>query len=185
MVSPTDITFFNLPSKVEGFLASIGRKYYRDVRKERNALNEFMLQRVQPKEVFELVKKLVAVRNHQNNQKDKFWIGATENIYGALAYKNQIETVYDSLFAEEIKKEAEKAAKNWETFLTWAKKSLPPTTANELSSLKIKTLLLHDLDDNNKTIVTNEILVYSCNDTLWRFIEAYFFDSGWKVGRVV
>lgn len=125
----SEVTYINLASKTEAWLKSNHRGYFRDIRKENMAINKFIEMELKPEYVLLLIKKLVAVKSHPDNRKDKFWMGVAENIYCALSYLQQIETVYQGLYQPVmIQPKPEPAAqaehKTWQTFLVWAEKNL-------------------------------------------------------------
>lgn len=141
--------------------------YIRDTKKEIHAINSFMMEGEKPETIMMLVDKLIAIKQNPKYTSDKFWVGCAINIYCLMAYRVQIETVYLSLFPQEIKNEPEQKEvpmeikKDWTSFLKWSEKNLTISTRTKLPPLfqKIEKGIIY-LTDPDDTTIKNLIQVY-------------------------
>ncbi len=177
MVLPrtSEVTYSNLLSVVESFLESRQRSYFKSIQKETIAINQFMTNGIPASKVLDLLEKLIAIRKHPKFGKESFWISATENISGAYAYMQKIETVHASIWPEADRRKEEQNLKDpklgWKGFLEFSKQ-LNRDLENLIKNLPIKE------NFDSKTII-----IPKCSEKAELFIFKFFHESnsGWKI----
>ncbi|EMO63347.1 hypothetical protein LEP1GSC133_4487 [Leptospira borgpetersenii serovar Pomona str. 200901868] len=151
------------------------RSYFKSLSKETIALNQFMNSGIPASKVLDLLEKLIAIRKHPKFGKESFWMSATENISGAYAYMQKIETVYSAVWPDAEKRKEEQNLKDpklgWIGFLEFSKQ-LNRDLENLIKNLPIKE------NFDSKTII-----IPKCSEKAELFIFKFFHESnsGWKI----
>ncbi|WP_229267281.1 hypothetical protein [Leptospira sp. mild_001] len=151
------------------------RSYFRSIQKETIALNQFMINGVPASKILDLLEKLIDIRKHPRLGKEPFWISATENISGAYAYMQKIETVHAALWPHTEKQREERNLKDpklgWKGFLEFSKQ-LNRDLIFEIENLSIK-----------ENFETKTIQVPTCSEKAQLFMIKFFHESnsGWKI----
>ncbi|EMO64200.1 hypothetical protein LEP1GSC133_0804 [Leptospira borgpetersenii serovar Pomona str. 200901868] len=152
------------------------RSYFRSIQKETIALNQFMNNGIPASKVLDLLEKLIAIRKHPKFGKESFWISATENVAGAYAYMQKIETVYSAIWPEAEKMKEEQDLRDpklgWKGFLEFSKQLLTRSLNDEIKSLSIIE------NQESKTIQ-----IPTCSQKAELLIFKFFHESnsGWKI----
>ncbi len=176
IIPPTsEVTYSNLLSVVESFLKSRQRFYFKSLSKETIALNQFMNSGIPASKVLDLLEKLIAIRKHPKFGKESFWMSATENVSGAYAYMQKIETVHASIWPEAEKRKEEMNLKDpkrgWRGFLEFSKQ------LNRDLIIEIKDLPI------TENFESKTIKIPKCSEKAELFIFKFFHESnsGWKI----